>query len=315
MNMRTLPWIALSMAACTSLDHFDAQSPELPFEREAPRWQVDGASISLGWRDTPAGRRLRFATQLSPHPGGCETCDLDRDGLADLWELALLDRLRPIVRFTAYEQLFIDPVARADSPGRVWMTGGGELRVAIVLRYSRDYGRCTFTEHHGDTERVAFALAPAPDEPGAWDVRAVYTAAHEYSPTDSSAITSGSELEHLTFVTDRVTGDDRWVIVAAENKHASYTSPAACVAFSSSACFAEGCPTDLVVDEHALLLPVFNAGEPSVPESQWQLPGPLGANRWSTMDLWAARPFCGHEDVLGAACAGSVRSKLEIDPF
>jgi len=288
-------WIALALAlcGCTELDVFTSGAPwrGVPLAVDAPRGSVGRSRVTDGvWR---------IEADLAP-TCAADGCDLDADGLADAWEAMLLDKLRPIVRIGGAEELLEDPDATLGSVGRVTPGNGDEVFVAIVLAYSRDYGRCGFTEHSGDSERVALRVARD------GTVRAAYTAAHEGTSVDAGAVMEPWE---LTFVADPVTGDARWYVLAVEGKHATYASAEACAAFSDTTCLAESCPRATRAPDLELLIPIVDAGEPGT--------------GWGWHDWWPypftepydPSPFCGDRWVDGVACAQPIRDKLLADPF
>lgn len=279
---------------CTELDVFTSGEPwrPLPYALDAPRG-TDG-------RSTFDGTTWRITSELSPT---CEElgCDVDLDGLSDAWEAMLLDDLRPIVRIGGGEDLLHDPEGVIGSTGRVTPASGDDVLVAIVLAYARDYGRCGFTEHSGDSERVALRIGRD------GTVREVYTAAHEGTAVDAGELRAPAE---LAFVTDPVNRDARWYVWASEGKHATYPSPQACAEFAATPCVAELCPGLARSDALELLVPVVDAGEPDAGDGAWD-------EAWPFPFTWPYDPvpFCGDRWAPGTSCATSIRDKLVADPF
>jgi hypothetical protein len=309
---RALIAALLLCGGCTELDILEVGAPwNLPRADDGERW----ARPPYQARSVTENGRWEIRTDLPRQRNGCvggegrgELCeDRDHDGLLDTWEEMVLDRVRPIVRIGGDEDLLFDPGAMVGSVGRVAMVDDDTVLVIIVLAYSRDYGRCSFTEHAGDTERVALRLRPL--DGGSVEIVETYTAAHEYTTVGSSA---RHVVDELTFADDPRNGQPRWRVFSAEGKHATYVTPAACDAHAAAMCLAEGCPGDRWAPELELLIPVVNAGEEdaemSVLEDAWTWPF-IGSYPWD------GREFCGDRESSGVTCSPSLRSKLRADPF
>lgn len=236
--------------------------------------------------------------------------DVDMDGLVDAWEDAALDRLRPMRRFDETETVVDDPDAVMADVGRV-APSGDELRLYVMLGYSRDYGSCGLTSHNGDSERVALALAPWREGgPGGVVMVQAYTAAHEGSANDHGQVFGDDELAMLVFAPDPATGEPRWVVFPSADKHATYATIEICEAISQVPCFDEDCAPDDVADPSLFdVLPISaNAGEETAPRltdlTEVGFPGD---------DAWADQDFCG--GLGGTGCSSAVREKLLVDPF
>ncbi len=306
-------WIAvLVLGGCTELDILEVGEPWIvPRAGEGERWSRPPYQT----RSVVEDGRWQIRTDLPRLRAGCvgldgdgELCeDLDGDGLLDTWEAMLLDQVRPIVRIGGDEDLLFDPSAMVGSIGRVAPVGDDTVLVIMVLAYSRDYGRCSFTEHAGDSERVALRLRPL--DGGSVEIVEAYTAAHEDTAVDSSA---RHRVDELAFAADPLTGQPRWRVFASEGKHATYVSPAACGAFADAACLAEACPGERWAPALELLIPVVNAGE--------ELAGmPVFDDPWTWPFLfswpWDGSEFCGDRYASDVSCSSSLRGKLLDDPF
>ncbi len=238
--------------------------------------------------------------------------DLDQDGLVDLWEDLVLERLRPLRRMDEEEQLLGDPEGVVADVGRVAPVGD-RTRLFVMLGYSKDYGSCGgFTFHNGDSERVALDLAAYPEGgPGGVVVSAAYTAAHEGTVSDHGALYSGADLDTLVVDADPNTGEPRWVVFPSADKHATYATVAICEGISFIPCFDEDCAPDGVDDPAAFdLLPAKwgNAGEEAAPRLT-----DLSGLGFPGDDAWKDQDFCG--GLGGSPCSSAVREKLLVDPF
>lgn len=201
--------------------------------------------------------------------------DLDRDGLADQLEQALLERFRPTFVLSAGEcdgqpatmaPWAADPrvidrdgtiyghVARRDTqPGRV------EIEIKYFHLWGRDCGR---PSHALDIERVSVLVhAPAVDVPlDEWEAAYWYAAAHEGTVCDASSGAAAAAL--------RATRVGPYVYVS-RGKHASYLNRGHCK---------WGCGSDLCDPGppvgHG---PIVNLGERDAPlnGATW-----LGSRRW-----------------------------------
>jgi hypothetical protein len=250
---------------------------------------------------------------------GPPCADRDGDGLADVWERALLRAARPTLWFHRDDGMFRDRRAALAMIGRVTPArvpgaggrpgaGGGsdeKLLVTIVLAYSRDYGRCGGDSHPGDTERIALELTPLPD---GRSVRAErwYTAAHEGTSYDASSRGHFFALEHhpaLTWQWSLDAPPDS--LFVARDKHATYPSLAACAGRRLT------CVDDVCGAEVPLELPVWNAGEPDAP-----LLTSLDALGFPEQCVWCRQPFCGDgRDAAAGGCASPMADKLEHSAF
>jgi hypothetical protein len=245
-----------------------------------------------------------------PHPDPpCD--DDDDDGVVDVWELLALQRLRPIQRMDEAEQLFGDASAVQGGVGRVTLGLDGNVRIFIMLGYSRDYGSCGFTAHNGDSERVVMSFAPdSGGSPGRATMVGAYTAAHEGTATDGSRVFTGADLDELVLGEDPWTAEPRWVVFPSADKHATYATIDICESVSIIPCFDEDCAPDGVSDpdSYDLIPDIVNAGEPGVPfVTELSGIGFPGEQAWEDVE------FCG--GLGGGGCSSSVLSKLMNDPF
>lgn len=263
-------------------------------------------SWTEAWNDTLALRTNvpRLVAACSTVTGApCE--DADADGLADRWETVLLEAMVPLVRFDEAEPLVDDPDAVFVAIARVAPVGD-RVRAFITLAYHNDYGRCGLSAHPGDSERVALDLEVLAE--GDVGIVGAYTAAHEGTVTDHSTVFVGGDLSELVFETHA--GALRWVVFASDGKHATYATVDRCEGASFLPCLEEDCGPDGVPDPtvYEQLPPVFNAGEQATPMlSTLDVVGFPGEHAWEDQQ------FCG--GLQGLICAGSILSKLTVDPF
>jgi hypothetical protein len=261
--------------------------------------------------------RLAFACNIPGAKAACDEVplapceDVDEDGLTDAWEDLLLAGVRPLRRMDEGEMLIGDPAAAIGDVGRV-VAVDDHFRVYIMLGYHIDYGSCGFTDHKGDSERVALDLIGDPDGgPGGALVVGAYTAAHENTETDHGKVFQGTDLDQLVYTPDPETTDPRWVVFPSRNKHATYATITICENISAIPCLDEDCAPD-DVDDPAMfdLLPEkwVNAGEEAAPRvTELSVVGFPGDQAWAEQD------FCGGLGEPG--CTSPVREKLTVDPF
>lgn len=208
--------------------------------------------------------------------------DLDRDGLPDRFEQALLERFAPTLVLSAGEcdgqpatmkPWAADPqlIDRAGTVyGHVALRSAQPERVEIEIKYFHLWGRdCGRPSHALDIERVSALLhasrldAPA-DE---WEADYWYAAAHEGTVCDAS---SGAAAQAL-----RATSVGPYVYVS-RGKHASYLNRGHCK---------WGCGSDLCdPGPPSPRGDVVNLGERDAPlnGATW-----LGSRRWSLVDKLA----------------------------
>ena len=219
----------------------------------------------------------------------------------------LLQHLRPVVRLDEDEPLVDDAAAVLVQLGRVSPSSAEELFVPIVLAWSRDYGRCGLSAHHGDSERVALQVTrTSPTKAG---ISAVYTAAHEGEVTDQGHMWTADEMGQLERLT--VDGSLHWVVYASEGKHASYGTAAACESASFVPCIEEDCAPDEVANpsDYDRLPDIWNMGEPEHPA--WSNLADLGL---PGEDPWSDQRFCGGLD-RDDPCSSPLVEKLSESPF
>jgi hypothetical protein len=198
--------------------------------------------------------------------------DLDRDGLPDQLEQALLDRFAPELILAAGEcdlapaemtPGFKDPVALARNGviyGQAFRKNARTIELHYFHLWTRDCGRAG---HALDAEHVSALLeAPRPDAPAKrWQARYWYAAGHQGTVCDSS---SGARAAALNATTH---GPRVWI---AAGKHASYLDAAAC---------AGGCGADRCSSDGARWKPrrIVNLGERETP---------LNGARWIASRRW-----------------------------
>lgn len=199
-------------------------------------------------------------------PLAAQTLDLDRDGLDDALEQALIGQFAPTLLLSAKE---CDSQPAEFRPGaarpqvaarngtiyaRVAPHGPRSVEVQYFHLWARDCGRFG---HDLDVEHVSALLI---QRDGRWLAEAWYTAAHEGTMCDASAIARASALD----ARDR--GPSVWV---SRGKHASFLTQGACK---------WGCGGD-VCDSGRTLRPskLVNLGEPGAP---------LNGTIWAASPQW-----------------------------
>jgi hypothetical protein len=223
---------------------------------------------------------LVFACLLWAVPAAAQ--DIDRDGLPDQLEQALLERFAPTLVLSAGE---CDGQPAAMKPwseqpqvierdgtvyGHAALRSTRPDRVEIELKFFHLWGRdCGRPSHALDIERVsALVHAPRLDAPASeWQAAYWYAAAHEGTVCDAS---SGAAAEAL-----RATSVGPYVYVS-RGKHASYLNRGHCK---------WGCGSDLCdPGPPSPRGAVVNLGERDAPlnGAAW-----LGSRRWSLADKLA----------------------------
>jgi len=271
---------------------------------------VDEAAVT-GKLAVPA-EALAFHTSLAADASACPTaCDVDRDGLNDAWEDAVLARFQPRLELDEQEKGRDDPSFRVGVAGRVVARAGDPSRVVVFFGFawSEDYGACGFTDHHGDVERAVLELARVDGTTGDLVIVKAYTASHEGDPTDKSHTYAGeTELRaELEFLPEN--GSHRWLLYTSRDKHGTFASKGACES-RKIPCLADYCGADGVDDKSELrLLPaLLNVGEPAHPrESNWAKLG------YPSTDAWTSKSFCGAKS--GGDCDSAPRTSFTRDPF
>lgn len=201
--------------------------------------------------------------------------DLDRDGLPDTFEQALLDRFRPTLVLSAGEcdllPAAFEPGTRhprlADRDGTLYgqvtprerrADGRREVELKYFHLWVRDCGR---PSHALDAEHVSALVAGSDSQPDGWEAIYWYAAAHQGTICDAS---SGAQASALGAVTVGPT------VYVSRGKHASYLDRGHCK---------WGCGSDSC-DPGARLPPgpVVNLGEPDAPlnGAEW-----INSRRWS----------------------------------
>jgi hypothetical protein len=239
---------------------------------------------------------------------GCD--DVDDDGLVDAWEDALLERLRPVLQLDEQESLVDDVDAVVGFLGRVAVvsTAPLDVRVFIMLGYSRDYGSCGVTAHEGDSERVAVRVEGVDDD--TVRVVAAYTAAHEGEVTDAGRVFTGDALRDLSFIVDG-DGQPRWLVFSSQDKHATYGTLELCEGASIVPCIEEDCGADDVdvAADFRVDAAIANAGEEFAARVD-----DLAVIGFPGERAFVDQPFCGG-GARDGGCASAVREKLLVDPF
>ena len=225
----------------------------------------------------------------------CMAADLDRDGLSDDFEDALLTKFVPALRISADEcdglpaefqpgSLRPKVIAKSGTIYGQVFRAGEFLEIHYYHLWSRDCGR---KGHPLDAEHVSALLREdgPPESVSAWTPIYWYAAAHEDTLCDSS----NGAMAGVLPATDR--GASVWI---SRGKHASFLSAEAC---------ARGCGADRC-DRATLLSPskILNIGEPGAP---------LNGALWAASEHWplaAKMKSDFNEAVLGqlSATAGVV---------
>jgi hypothetical protein len=224
--------------------------------------------------------------------------DLDRDGLPDALEQALLERFLPTLVLSADEcdgrpaairPGSVDPVVMARDGtlyGHVTIRATRDQAVEVEVKYFHVWGRdCGRPGHAWDAEHVsALVYAPGLDAPlDAWQAEYWYAAAHEGTVCDAS---SGA-----TAATLRASRVGPYVYVS-RGKHASYLARGQCK---------WGCGSDLCDSpgEPLTRAGVVNVGEPDAP---------LNGATWMHSGQLALA------DKLATDFAPTVRARFDVDP-
>lgn len=189
--------------------------------------------------------------------------DLDRDGLPDDFEQALLERFSPTLLLAAGEcdgvpasftPFSIEPRVRARDAtlyGQVFPLRPDDGRLEIELHFFHLWAKdCGRLGHDLDAEHVsAIVSAPRPDAPAAqWRATSWYAAAHEGSACDASSAAPAG-------VIDAIASGPR--VFVSRGKHASYFDRGQCK---------WGCGGDECGDDRAVAASrVINIGEAGAP--------------------------------------------------
>lgn len=295
-RLLALPLLSAALVAC----EVENVEPEVAVSEE-PIVQENALSF--------AGKRSADVVGCTArHEPDCD--DVDQDGLVDAWEDELLAHFEPRLEFDEQEKGLRDDKFRMGMAGRVVPRSDDPSRVVVffAFAFSEDYGKCTFTEHHGDVERAVLEIARVAGTLGDAKIVKAYTASHEGDSTDASRkFDSEKELRSLEFLTEN--GAPRWLLYTARNKHGTYPSKGACEA-KWTPCLRDFCGADGVKSKNELrrLLPILNAGEPDHPrDSDWTELGYPG------LDVWMAEKFCG--TASRGDCDSAPRFSLVRDPF
>jgi hypothetical protein len=235
--------------------------------------------------------------------------DEDGDGLTDAWEALVLERMSPLLRLDEKEPYLDDAQAATAIIGRVAPVGD-DILISLALLYTRDYGKCGFTAHPGDSESAALHLS-TDGEAGDYRLTGAFTAAHQDESNDQSRTYTGNALAQFLYVADAFTDMPRWVVFSAVAKHATYATASTCEAVNKYIpCVREDCSPDGVPNpgDYDLRPPVANAGELEAP-----LLTALDVFGFPGEDAWADQTFCG--GIRQDGCAPGVRKRLLFNPF
>jgi hypothetical protein len=227
-------------------------------------------------------------------PAAAHNRDLDRDGLPDQLEQALLERFTPTLLLArgecdsapaSFVPFMKEPLVRAKDGtlyGQAFMSPTSDDRVSIELRFfhlwSRDCGRLG---HDLDAEHVsAIVSAPHMDSPPSdWRAELWYAAAHQGSACDAS---SGAQAV-------RVDAEMRGPrVFVSRGKHASYFDRGQC----KWGCGGDQCGDDRVIVPTA----VINIGEADAP---------MNGAFWVHSERWPLR------EKLGSDFSPALRSRLD----
>jgi len=249
-----------------------------------------------------AGRRqarvVPVLLALACWAGPATAQDLDRDGLPDALEQALLDRFLPTLVLSADEcdarpaairPGSADPAVMARDGtlyGHVTLRATSDQAVEVEIKYFHLWGRdCGRPSHAWDVEHVSALLSgPGLDAPlDAWRADYWYAAAHEGTVCDAS---SGA-----TAATLRASTVGPYVYVS-RGKHASYLARGQCK---------WGCGSDLCDSpgEPLTRAGVVNVGEPDAPMN--------GATWMHSGQLALA-------DKLATDFAPTFRARFDVEP-
>jgi hypothetical protein len=266
---------------------------------------------------------FRFQSSIAARCDGC--ADVDRDGLNDAWEDAVLAKVAPFVTFDEDEPLMKSDNRDAFAAiGRVFPSPGSRDRVvvSVLLLYARDYGAAnpvcfSAHDHAGDAERAALEL----EITGAGDAvsRAAYTTGHEGTEDDQTTIVRDGDQKRLEDV------GGRWRVYSSQKKHATYMSKEHCESarfhkWTHQFCASEDCAPDKMSDEDQArftrLPKVLNVGELDAPRRENDDLGRLG---FDGVRAWSEERFCGGVKGLSAEevakCPDALRAKLPKNPF
>ncbi len=224
--------------------------------------------------------------------------DLDRDGLADALEQALLDRFRPTLVLSAgecdvlpasFEPGTRDPrLARRDGTlyGQVTPRGQqADRRQEVELKYFHLWVRdCGRPSHALDVEHVSALVAGVGEDASRWEAVYWYAAAHQGTICDASSGAPAGAVE-------AVAGGP--AVYVSRGKHASYLDRSHCK---------WGCGSDTCDSGQRLTNSrVINLGEPDLPlngaewihSRRWQLVGKMRSDFDSSAraSLDSAHPF------------------------
>lgn len=210
---------------------------------------------------------LVLALLVLAAPGGLAAQDLDRDGLDDEFEQALLERFVPSFYVSAGEcdGLPASLAPGTDHPivvdrngtihGRAFPLSAGGVELQYFHLWARDCGRAG---HALDAEHVSALIERQAD--GTWAARLWYAAAHEDTICDQSSGARASTLKAVT------AGPPVFI---SRGKHASYLARGHC----TRGCGGDACPLGQRLTVAALL----NIGEPGAP---------LNGATWVTSARW-----------------------------
>ncbi len=221
-------------------------------------------------------RRAIFAlTALAAVPlFAVDPADLDRDGLNDAFEQALLERFRPTFMLSASEcdvmpsefqagkKDPVKPERNGTIYGRVFPTAtGGSIEIHYYHLWARD---CGFGQHPLDIEHVAVLVeAPAPVSfAGEYKAKYWFASGHQGTVCDAA---NGARASDIAAVTS---GGTVWI---SRGKHASFLSQDAC---NRLGCGGDSCEIMSAMPPGKLI----NIGEAGAP---------MNGATWTASKKWA----------------------------
>lgn len=204
-----------------------------------------------------------------------DAADLDRDGLNDAFEQALLERFRPTFMLSATECDSMpaefhpcrkDPIT-SDRNGTIYghVFRAGQSGRFIEIHYYHLWARdCGFGPHPLDIEHAAVLLAaPSPDSPpGEYRAKYWFASGHQGTVCDAA---NGARAADIAAETS---GGTVWV---SHGKHASFLSQDAC---NRLGCGGDRCEIMSAMPPGKLI----NLGEPGAP---------LNGAAWTASRKWA----------------------------
>lgn len=253
--------------------------------------EPDAGSIDAGAPD--AGRTDAGAPDAGSVDAG--VIDLDRDGLADAFELDVATRYLPVLSLHPQDGCPLGGLVFRLRPHPM-DPDGGLLAITYSFLFERD---CGLTSHPGDNEAFGATIDPSqPPERGLTALRAI-----SHQNTICQRISTCGTCSNLT-ACERFAPNEPPVLFSSKDKHAGYVSRSACGTLTCLDTCAMGRRTGV---------PVVNAGEPNAPLTRDLTDAGLitSANGWTDQRLFHFDPW-GSADFGGA---GNVKGDLEDPAF